>query len=88
MEEEPLKDQGSENSAADRAVIFKFGVLLFVGLLIAYGKFLWPLVFGRMQSEGITFMAAIQDTSLHAIAFATLAVCWVAAALWVFLREC
>ena len=85
MEEQPINDRKTESGRVDRAVFVRFATLLFVGLLVAYGKFLWPLIFGRMHSEGISFMAAIHDASLHLIAFIMLAVSWVAAVFLVFL---
>jgi len=53
----------------DRWVLMKLGLLLFAGLLVIYTRFLWPQIFGRMHIEGITFIAAIMDVSLHMMAF-------------------
>jgi len=75
-----------EPGSTDRTVVAKFGLLLVLGLLVLYAKFLWPLVFGRMHVEGITLSAALQDISLHAAAFVVLMLSWIAAALWVYVR--
>jgi uncharacterized membrane protein (DUF441 family) len=80
-------DQLHEAGSTDRALITKFGLLLFLGLLLLYAKFLWPLVFGRMHVEGIALTAALQDASLHTAAFTALALTWIAAAAWVYVRS-
>lgn len=86
MSQNQIKCDGGNNSTADRAVLMKFSVLLLVGVIVVYAKLLWPLVFGRMHNEGISFIAAVQDISLHAAVFVALIVCWLAAASWVYIK--
>lgn len=56
-------------------------------LLIIYGKILWPVIFGRMQNEGMSFMVAVKDESAHATAFVILVLCSVAGIIWAYLKD-
>ena len=86
MAQEDTEGEKDGDGAEHNAMLRKFYLLLFVGLLVVYAKFLWPLVFGRMHKEGVSFVAAVQDISLHAAAFVALTLSWVFAALWVYLK--
>jgi uncharacterized Tic20 family protein len=87
MVENKINSKNPSNGADDRLVFLKFGVLLFVGLLLVYAKFLWPLVFGRMEKEGISIVDAVQDVSIHAVSFTTPVICWLVVALWVYFKD-
>ena len=55
----------------------KIVLLIILLVILSYGKFLWPKIFGRVFNEGVSFSAAITDASLHASAFTFLIICWV-----------
>jgi len=53
-------------------------ILLVIALIIlSYGKFLWPQIFGRMFNDKVPFLEAVSDASLHSMAFISLVVIWV-----------
>lgn len=82
-----MKRGANGNGAENIAALMKYYLLLFVGLLFAYAKFLWPLIFGRMHKEGIPFIVAVQDVSLHVAAFVAFTLSWLFAVLWIFLKN-
>ena len=72
----------TEYEHADRVsmsrLIAKVCVLGFGIILLTYLKLLWPLIFGRMESEGVSFLEAISDAKLHVSALVFFVCCVVA----------
>lgn len=66
---------------------FKFTLLGVAFLLIVYGKLIWPEVFGRMRNEGVSFLTAVQDSSVHATAFVVLVSCSIIGIIWAYMKD-
>ena len=78
--------QEKENTPQVRSLYTKIYLMFGLIVVLTYGKILWPLIFGRMHNEGISFWTAIQDISLHAIAFVILIFGLIVGFLWAHFR--
>ena len=53
-----MEDNKKEKIKEPRGLYLKIGVLLALGLLLTYGKIIWPSIYGRMRKEDIGFFEA------------------------------